>query len=133
MDKRKESISFRGSLADGADVWLQERVKENGTIEGVRVRFYSGQELSLKVSIFLEKKGEVPVSLISFASTTDTYISGDDDYFVFPVVVPVKYDDHVKVYVENDNGDGFAYHYAVDVDIDYYGGQRRIVGGVYGG
>lgn len=98
---KKEVISFRKEInASKTDV-LQERIKSDGTIEEIRVRFYQGVQKSLQVEPFIEHKGHQIEQMISYPSTTDQFISGDDDYFIYPVSVPVEYDDFIKVKAKN--------------------------------
>lgn len=128
----KEIISFRKDIAPNTKDVLAERIKDNCTIEEIRVRFYTGQQGALKVYPFVEHKGHKMESFFTFPSTTNNYLNGDDDYFVFPVSIPCDYDDYVKVQVENTDGT-YAYTCVVDMVIDYAGGKQRVGGIVHGG
>lgn len=124
---RKEVISFRKRITAGQTVGFSERVKAAGTVEGVKVKFYVGQEKSLQVYPYIEHKGRKYESLITYPEGTDNYLSGDDEDNTYDVVVPVDNDDYVKVNVTNTSA--YDYDLSCDISIDYYGGKNRIVGG----
>lgn len=123
---KKEVISFRKTIAPNTTEILQERIKSDGTIEGVRIRFYSGQQLALRVNPYVEHKGRKYENLLTYAEGTSTFLSGDDDRFDYPTVLNVDYDDFLKVWVQNTDLVN-AYDVVVDITIDYYGGQNRVV------
>lgn len=123
MDK-KEVMSFRKALDPFEKIKLSELVKNNGTIEMIKMKFYQGQQLALKVTPQLEKHGEYPVQLLSYANDTDQFITGDDDYFVFDVNIPCSYDDKVVIFAENQAD--FKVNVVVDVTVDYLGGIKRV-------
>lgn len=127
MENKKEVISFRKKILAGEKGILSERIKADGTVETIRVRFYIGQELYLKVMPYIRHRGnkvEYPITVVG----GDYWLTGDDDNFVFDVVIPVNNDD--EFVVEFENTSSYDYNLAVDVTIDYYAGQNRIVGGV---
>ncbi|MFD0591149.1 hypothetical protein ACFQZE_24425 [Paenibacillus sp. GCM10027627] len=123
----RETISFRATVAPGATIILQERVKAPGTVETVNVRFYRGQQLALRVNPYIEHKGRRTENVITYAETTRKWLSGDDDYFNYDVVFTVDYDDYVKVWAYNTDPAN-AYDVVVDITIDYFGGTNRVVG-----
>jgi hypothetical protein len=125
---KKEVISFRKVISPLEVITIKERIKAPGTVEELRVRFYRGQQLALEVLPYIEHKGRQIEELITFAEGTEGVLQGDDDYFVFPVVASVDYDDYIKVRVVNKDTT-YSYTLSVDVVIDYYGGHRRVVGG----
>jgi hypothetical protein len=125
----KEVISFRKLIPFGTTDVLTERIKGPGTIEGFRVRFYPGQQLALKVWVVIEHKGGLTESLVTFAETSDEFLSGDDDRLEFDVVASVENDDFLKIKVQNTDIDN-DYNLALDVTIDYYGGTQRVIGGL---
>ncbi len=125
---KKEVITFRKLIAPLEELLLVERVKDNGTIENVKLRFYSGQEMNLKVYPFVKHTGNKIENLTS-SPTNEYFLAGDDDNFILDVVVPVYYDDEIHVKVKNESVQ-YAYNLVCDVTIDYYGGENRIVGGV---
>ena len=123
---RKEITSFRKSIpAESGVLQFKERIKAEGTIEKVSVRFYQGQQLKLKVQPFLLKHGGQPVKLIDYADGTDAFLSGDDDYFQYPVGIQTEYDDYILIIAENTAL--FECNMVVDVVVDYVGGKRRVV------
>ena len=125
----KESISFRKQILAGTNDVLHERIKGQGTIEGMRVRFYPGQQLDLQVRVFVEHKGGLMEELVTYPSTTRQYLAGDDDNVIIDCVISVENDDFLKVSVVNVDLVN-NYDLAVDVYVDYYGGSSRVVGGV---
>jgi hypothetical protein len=123
---KKEVISFRKVIpANSTDV-LAERIKTDGTIEQLSVKFYQGQQKALKVIPFVEHKGHMIEQMLTYPSTTDSYLSGDNDYFKYDIVIPVAYDDYIKVQVINTDLVN-AMTVVVDVTIDYFGGKQRVV------
>lgn len=126
----KEVISFRKVIPPNTvNEFMQERVKAPGTVEGVYVRFYPGQQKSLQIIPMVEHKGRMPESLITYASSGETYLSGDDDRLDIPVVVSVDTNDYIKVQYSNVDPT-YSYTLVVDVVVDYYAGQDRVIGGV---
>jgi hypothetical protein len=125
----KEVVSFRKLVPAGVTDVLSERIKGPGTVEGFRIRFYPGQQLSLKVWVVIEHKGGLTESLVTFAETSDEFLSGDDDRMEFDVVASVENDDFLKIKVFNSDMVN-DYNLAVDVTIDYYGGTQRVIGGL---
>lgn len=129
---KREPILFRKTIPGGASDDLHERIKGDGTIEEMRVRFYPGQQKDLHVSVWIDHKGSQAEFLYTTPSSGERYLSGDDDAFIFPVTIEVEYDDFVRVHVENVDPLN-DYDLAVDVLVDYYGGKNRIIGGAIGG
>ena len=125
LDKR-EVVSFRKTIAAGTSDTLVERVKAAGTIEEIRVKFYLGQTGDLRVRPFVEHKGRKIEDVITYPSTANPYLSGEDDYFVFPISISVGYDDYIKVWVQNVDAVN-SYTLVVDYVIDYLGGKNRVV------
>lgn len=128
----KEVIQFKRRIAAGETVILSERVKAPGTIEGLRVRFYPGQELALRVKPYVQHKGQKIEQFITYVEGGDDYLSGDDDREEYGVVMSVDYDDEIKIKVVN-TSTTYAYTLNVAVTIDYYAGQDRVIGGVING
>jgi hypothetical protein len=123
---KKEVIVFRYDLAPGLEVNLQERVKAKGTIESVRVRFYKGQQLALKVNPYVEHTLQRNENLVTYSENSKQELSGDDDSSEYPSVVTVDVDDYIKVWAKNTDGVN-TYTIVVDVVLDYYGGADRVV------
>jgi hypothetical protein len=124
---KKEIITFREVIPANTLQTLEfkERIKANGTIETVKVRFYKGQQKALEVYPFVRHKGNKDESLITYSGST-SHLSGDDDYFIYDVVVPVENDDQMMIHVKNIDPT-YAYTMVVDVAVDYYGGKDRVV------
>lgn len=128
----REVIAFRKKIEPLEEIEISERVKANGTLENIKFRFYLGQELQLKVMIFIRHKGNKVQYPYTVAGGGEYYIAGDDDVFNFDVVIPIQNDDEIVCKVIN-LSEEWDYNLVCDVDIDYYGGNNRIVGGVIGG
>lgn len=127
-----EVMHFQKTIPAGETSDARQRVKANGTVEQLRVRFYTGQQKSLQVNPIVLHKGEKAEPLVSYLKGGDPFIAGEDDYFVFPVVVPVEYDDEIVIYYTNTDLAN-PYTLSVQVIVDYFGGTDRIVGGVISG
>lgn len=123
-----ETISFVKTIVAGATDVLQERVKGAGTVEKIRGKFYTGQEHSLKVRPFIEHKGAKIEDMITYASTSRGYLSGDDESFEITINMPVQNDDFIKIHVENTSI--YDYTLNIKIEIDYFAGTKRIIGGV---
>jgi hypothetical protein len=124
-DDMKESIVIRRSVAAGESGTVRERLKADGTVEEIRVRFYPGQEGDLQVMPYILHKGERREDLLTFPAGSDRFLSGDDDYVVFPLSVSFEYDDNLQIDFKNIAT--FPYTLSVDVIVDYLGGQNRVV------
>jgi hypothetical protein len=118
QEMKKEVLSFRKEIAPNSVENLKEMIKDNGAIEEVRIRFYAGQERSLQVRPYVTHNGGITEDMFTYVGGTENILSGDDDYFVFPVNVEVKYDEHVNVWVSNISAD-YTYTLAVDIVIAY--------------
>lgn len=129
MASKKEVVSFRKLVPKNSEIELKERIKADGTIEGVNVRFYAGQQKDLRVEVFIMHKGEKREDIITYPEGTDRFLSGDDDNFSFPATFPVYYDDYIKIQAKNVDPN-FDYSLVVDVIIDYYMGANRVINGV---
>jgi hypothetical protein len=127
-----EVMFFQKTIAPSENDYVKQRVKANGTVEQLRVRFYPGQQLSLRVNVIVMHKGNRSEPLVSYLEGGNQFLSGEDDYFVLPVVVPVEYDDEIRVYFENTDGSN-PYTLSVQVVVDYFAGTDRVVGGVANG
>jgi len=125
---KKEIITLRESIPTSTSKVYAERVKDNGTIESVKLRFYSGQEMQLKVLPYIRRTGN-RIEYLTTSPNDNKYIYGDDDYFILDVVIPVYYDDEIIVEVINESPT-YAYDLSVDITIDYYMGDSRVIGGV---
>lgn len=126
--EKKEVISFRKPVNPGESGKINERVKGPGTVESFKVRFYAGQSEDLQIKVYIKRVGNIIEDLITFKG--NGYLSGDDDYFIYDVVAPVRNDDEIVVeYIniteEETPGEIGPYTLSVDVAIDYYMNDRR--------
>lgn len=120
---KREVISFRKSIAAGASDIIRERVKSNGTLEEVRVRFNPGQANTLRIRPVVEHKNNRMEDLVTYPAGTNQFLSGDDDYLILPCSITVENDDFVEV-IANNTG-GFTYTIVVDIVVDYLFGTER--------
>jgi len=122
---KQEPLLFKQSVPKGTKLELRERIKADGTIENIKVRFFAGQEMDLKVKPMLIKKGDMYVDLINYVGA-DKELSGDDDIFSFDTSLSVENDDEILIIAQNVNVD-FDYTLFCIVQVDYYGGKKRVV------
>jgi hypothetical protein len=115
---KTEVISFRKELTGSQSVRILERVKANGEVRELRIRFYTGQEHGLWVQAYVLHTGNRREEFVTFAGDTNNFFSGDDDYFVFPSNTLIKLDD--ELVVEATNVSGFNYHMIVDIVVHYH-------------
>jgi hypothetical protein len=66
MADKKEVISFRSTIPAGETLDFTERVKADGTIEKLTVRFYQGQQKALEVVPRVIHKGEKIEDMLSY-------------------------------------------------------------------
>lgn len=114
---KTEVISFRSPVLNLETKQILERVKANGEVRELRIRFYSGQEHALRVQAYVLHVGNRREEFVTFAGDTNNYFSGDDDYFIFPCSCLVGLDDELVVYVNNTSE--FDYNMAVDILVHY--------------
>lgn len=118
---KAEVMSFRREITPGQSLVLTERIKDRGEVSEVRIRFYPGQERSLQVRPFLQLFNLQTEDLFTWAgNSSESWLSGDDDYFVFPVSASVVPDDNVAVWVNNTDAT-YTYTLVCDVVVNYYG------------
>ena len=125
----REMIPFRATVPAGWSGYLLARPAGEATIEEVRVRIYPGPECSVRIRPVLRRDDEEE-ALFRFArigpdcpagASAKTWIDGDDDVWVFPLCRAVIPTDEIRVYIENPSA--YVYDIAVDVMLDYAGGQ----------
>lgn len=114
---KKEIIAIRKDIQPGEKVTFKERMKDNGALVSIRVRFYPGVENDLKVIPFVLHKGNRREDVLTYVENTNAFISGDDDTFQFPVFVEFKYDDEFITEVENIGA--FPYTCVLDATVEY--------------
>lgn len=125
-------ILFKKIIAPGTSEILSERIKFDGTVEGVRIKFYSGQERDLKVRPYVEHVGARTEELITYPKGCENYLSGEDSYLNFSVTLPVEQDDQILVEVINEDLEN-PYTLDVTIIVDYYNGINHNIGGVANG
>lgn len=118
---KTEVLSYRVNVLPGQELELKERIKDNGRVSEIRIRFYPGQERQLRVRPFILHTNNRAENILTFVDTTETYLTGDNDYFVFPVSSELFLDDEFVVWTKNDN-DLYVYTVVVDVVINYLEG-----------
>lgn len=116
---KKEVISIRQSISPLQVGSMKERLKDNGFVEEVRIRFYPGVERTLKVTPYILHKENRKEDLFTFMTNTEGNISGDDDYFVFPCSIEFAYDD--ELCVDYNNTGTYPYSLVVDIIVSYMG------------
>lgn len=129
MSNKKEVIFFNKKIPKNTSVDFQEIIKDDGTIEKINVRFYVGQEKGLHIIPSVLHFRSSSEQLITYPENTDSFLSGDDDSFDFPVIVPVAINDVLKIRAINTDL-VFDYTMTVAVTVDYYAGQNRVITGV---
>lgn len=115
---KTEVISFRESVMSGQNGSIKERLKSMGRVTEVRIRFYAGQEGTLRISPYILHKNSRREDIVTYANNnTGAYLNGDDDYFIFPVSIDFDNDD--EFVVEYINYGGYTYTLKVDVIVNY--------------
>lgn len=97
---------------------VKERLKDSGSVQEVRIRFYPGCERSLQVRPYILHKAGRAEDFFTYPVKTEGYITGDDDYLIFPVTLDFDYDD--ELVIEFDNVGNYIYTLSVDVVVSYY-------------
>jgi hypothetical protein len=130
---KREVIAIRQNMAPGQVAEIVERVKYDGNIERINVRFYAGQENELTVLPYVRHKGKKNETFFTFPEGTDPYLSGEDDHLEYPLSIDVEYDDEIVVRAENKSGGVNAYDYTlvVDIVISYYSEPSATTGREY--
>lgn len=126
MNEKKEVICIRKSIPSNTSLVIKERIKGDGTVEGIRLKFYVGQEKKLRVMPKILQTGDVLFDLATYPEGTDRFLSGDDDLVEIPCIISVGYDDELQIHVENTDAAN-SYSLVCDVFIDYFGGKSRLL------
>lgn len=111
---KTEVITIRQVIGFGQTVNIKERCKSNGFVQEIRIRFYPGVENSLQVIPGVLHKGNIREDFFTYPEGTNRYISGDDDYLVFPVSLAFQNDDEIEVKAINTTT---AYNYTLTCDL----------------
>lgn len=117
---KTEPIAFRKDVQPSTKETIVERIKDNGVLEEMRIRFYPGLQRDLKIMPYVLHKGSKREDLVTYPEGTETWISGDDDMLVFKINLPVEYDDELVIEAENVDAVN-VYTMSVDVTIAYKG------------
>ena len=125
---KKEIVAFRKTIPAGEREKIEERIKGDGTVENLNIKFYIGQELYLKVMPYIRHIGNKIQYMVTVAGEDNNWLTGDDDDFNFNICIPVSNDDILVV--EYDNTSSYDYNLVVNIAIDYYGGKNRVIDGV---
>jgi hypothetical protein len=116
---KKEVIAVRKSVQPLEIGTVKERVKYDGFIEAINVRFYAGQESELKVMPLVMHKGGKTETFFTYPEGTDPTLSGEDDNFQYPLSIDIEYDDEIHIRYEN-RSSTYEYTLVVDVIVSYY-------------
>jgi hypothetical protein len=116
---KTEVIAFRQNINPSTSQTIIERVKANGRVAEIRVRFYPGQERELQIRPFVSLLNRLTEDVLTYPAGTEGYLSGDDDYLIFPVSVELRTDDNICVWANNVNAT-YVYTCVVDVVVQYY-------------
>lgn len=114
---KKEIIAIRKDIAPGQKLSFKERLKDNGALVSVRIRFYPGVENDLKVHPYVLHKNNRLEDIVTYVEGANSFISGDDDTFEFPVYLEFKYDDEFVVDAENIGV--YTYTLVLDAVVEY--------------
>jgi hypothetical protein len=121
----QDSIRIAGAVGPGNEATWRHEMGSDATIEQLDVRIYTGAELDLRVSPFVEygtdQSNRLP--LIKFAGDKD-YVDGEGDSWEFPISEGVERSEFIGVSVENVD-DSYTYDFAVDFVVDRAGGTSR--------
>lgn len=113
-----EDLKVRDFVRTGQLKPIKERIKYSGYVEEVRIRFYAGVEKALQVKPYVLRDGRRIEDLFTYPEGTDQYITGDDDYLVFPVSAEINTDDELIVEYRNLEKD-FVYTLSIDFVLIY--------------
>jgi hypothetical protein len=122
---RRVSYPFRVTVPADTTITLNQPVPRDGTIERIRVRFYAGTELAVRVFPYVQDERGTRKPLLSFPVGGKQWIDGDDDSFPFEIREPVFIKPKDRIYVEFKNtqlAGGFNYDVAVDIEVDHAAG-----------
>lgn len=132
-----EVVSFRKKIPKGSNgdnkIILKEKIKDAGTVEGIKGMFYEGQGKNLTVYPYVIHKGNRKEDLITYVEGTDPFLSGNKRFVDVPANCQVDKDDYIYMEIENltpDDETGADYSLDFDIIVDYYAGKRRAIGGV---
>lgn len=122
---RKESVKFFKDIDPGDTKTFTERIKGDGVITAIKGQFYSGQALKLRVRPMVYKNQKLVTDLVSYAEGGEQYMAGDSEPIDHEIAIEVSNDDMLKVWVENTDTEIATL--SLTIEVDYYGGKRRVV------
>lgn len=117
-------IIFKGPVAAGTKVVKRYDLRREGTIQRLFNRLYSGSVGTFKIYAWLIE-GEKWESILKFADPASPFISGDDDRDEFNVVIPFNRGNYLEIWAVNDGTE--TYDLNLTIELDYYGGKRRVI------
>jgi hypothetical protein len=115
---KKEVIAIRRDMQPLEEVTIKERVKYNGFIQSIYLRFYAGQEEELKVLPYVVHKGQKVEHFFTFGEDTDNLLAGEDDSLSFGLTIPIELDDEIHVRITNTN-DTYNYTAVCYIEVVY--------------
>lgn len=118
---QKEIVSFQRVIQPNTTEIIKERLKMNGMIEKVTIRFYAGCEKSLKVRPYVQHHGEKMQDMFTFPEGAEKFIAGDDDLYEYDVAIEIFNDDELHVWVNNTDLN-YAYTLNCFIAVNYYVG-----------
>lgn len=114
---KKNAISFRKQIKAETSERISHRVRNAGLVEGLRVRFYAGQEEGLQVRPIILHAGDQPQEMVTFPPGTKPYLAGDDDVIEFDLSLEIDRDD--EIVMECKNTTIYDYDLVIDVEVRY--------------
>jgi hypothetical protein len=114
---KTEVLAFIQDIPANSSALFKERLKDNGQVMEIRIRFYPGVEKALQIHPYLLHTNNRAEEILTY-SGGDKIITGDDDYFVFPVNLDFQLDDEFAVSVVNTNT-VYPYTMCVFVVVNY--------------
>lgn len=124
----KENFFVQDEVAVSSTETYTQRIKADGTLEKMSIRFYPGCSKTLQIYAYIKRKGNNALEAIC-SMGSEAFFAGDDDKFVLDVVTPVNLDD--EIYIKAINTDAVnVRNFVCSISVDYYGGLKRIIGGV---
>jgi hypothetical protein len=123
----RKPLHFARNVGAGSSGEDSHKLSRDATIERVMTRFYAGQELDLRINLWLEKKDgdkRIPIVETTGSTGSKSHIAGDDDDYEWTPAIRAEQGD--KIIVDYDNTDATnAYDYVVNMDVDRMNGMRR--------
>lgn len=128
MSLKRHVLAFRKTVPAGGDNgdgltpgFLSYNVTSPCTIEEINMRFYPGQERSLRIDIFVMHQSELREQVFTYVPGGDNFISGDDDVLKYPVTLAMEPNDTIWVQYTN-TSTAYPYDMVCDIVLDQLGG-----------